>query len=307
VSYNKHVPWVLVDVSYLAYRALHSLGHLSWEGEPSGVVFGLFQQLKTICQDPRVHSNRVGLFFDSRTSYREEVFPDYKKKRRDKRSEEEKALIATLWEQVHRLRKKGFKQVGLPCYLQRGLESDDLLAMAVHQVEQRGERSIVVTADGDLYQAIGESSDWYDPARALYYTRESFEEARGIDPRKWGQVKTIAGCKSDNVPGVPGIGEKTAVKYLLGTLPQHLKSHARILSEQGEAVRRFNRRLVQLPHELTRPVSLKDPSWNFPGFLEVCEEYGLRSVLKQKNSWRNFFQGSGGGFFPRKRGEAYGR
>lgn len=290
-------PWVLIDVSFLAYRALHSVGHLEIGDVPSGVVFGLLSQLRSICEDPLVNSNKMVLFFDSGSSYRREAYEDYKRKRHSKKTDEEVEIISEMWTQVHTLRHSLFEKMGVQCLSQEGLESDDLIAFASRQIKKRGETGVIITSDGDLYQCINKNVHWYNPSRKLYYTQSTFKRKHGLLPREWGEVKAIGGCASDNVKGIDGVGEGTAIKYLLGALPTHWKKHKDIESKKGKKIRKRNRPLVVLPHEKTEAFTLEKPSYDDNVFFHFCKRYELVSFLKKRNGWRTFFHGQQ----PRKR------
>lgn len=295
-------PWVLVDVSYLAHRALHSTGDLEYEETPTGVLYGLLTQLRTICQDPVVKSNRIVLFFDSGKSYRANVFPDYKKKRKDRRTPAERADISRLWKQVRLAREKVFPLIGIPCYRQTGLESDDLIAQAALQITERGDRSIIISADGDLLQCITDTCEWYDPGRKTRHTISSMETVKGIAPSLWGRVKSLAGCQTDNVPGIPGVGVTTAIKFLNGTLPSKYKAFKAIVSPTGKRIAARNARLVVLPHAKTLELPyLRPPVFDVKEFFEVCKQYGLKSFLAKKNGWVNFFNGPQRGLLSSRR------
>ncbi len=281
-------PWVLIDLSFLAYRAIHTVGHLKFEGVQTGVMFGFFNQLRMICQDRNVQSNKIGIFCDSRKSFRKKFFKKYKEKRHQDRTPREKAEIDLMWKQVRILVRDVLPAMGVPIYRQMGLESDDLLAMAAGQIRYGGERAIIVTADGDLYQCIRNAVHWFDPSRRIYHTPATFRGKKGIDAKQWGLVKTLAGCHSDNVPGIPGIGEKTAIKYLLHTLPEHLKSYQKILG--GSKIATRNAELVVLPHPKTRAVKLREPEYDAKAFFAACRKFGLISFIKDKHRWLNFFQ-----------------
>jgi len=290
------VKWVLVDVSFLAYRALHTVGHLAVEETPTGVLFGFFSQLRSICQDPRVDSNKIALFFDSKKSYREKAYPLYKKKRRQEQPEERIQQINSMWDQVKILRNKILPAIGVPCFLQAGLESDDLIAHASRSLimkawQDKGPRGVIITADGDLYQCINPACHWYDPSRSKYFDVPTFLAAKGIHPSRWGEVKVIGGCSSDNVTGVPGVGEKTAVDFLKGQLPKKYKRYQAIVSDEGKEIRERNRDLVVLPHPKTKAFELTTPIYNSDAFFHYCERYGLVSFLNKKGGWLRFWEG----------------
>lgn len=285
--------WVLIDVSFLAYRAMHSVGYLDVDDVPTGVIFGFFRQLRSVCEDAQVRSNKVVLFFDSdgRKSFRKKAFPAYKEKRHVDREEEEEEVVSRMWSQVRLLRRTILPNIGFQCLRQTGLESDDLLAQASRNLVFAQDRGVIVTSDQDLYQCINQSCDWFNPQRKLYYTARSFEHKHGIYPGRWGEVKTLAGCKSDCVPGIPGVGEKTAIKHLLGVLPEKYRARQKIESKEGQAIAKRNKALVVLPHRKTKTLTLKAPNYDFQAFLSMCEEYELRTFLNKERSWRKFFLG----------------
>lgn len=281
---------VLIDTSYLAYRALHTFKQLTFEEIPTGVIFGFFEQLRTICRSARVNSNRIALFIDSRQSYRRLSYPTYKAKR-ENRTEEEVQRLILLKDQVKILWSKILPEMGLPVYRQTGLEADDLMAAMAATMKGNQHQGIMITADQDMFQCITEACHWYDPARSVYLYPFSFQANKSIVASQWGEVKALAGCSSDNVAGVPGVGEKTAIKFLKGTLPARFQSFKAIMSVKGKKIIARNRPLVVLPHARTKPIEWCDPKILMDAFFHYCERYGLASYLqkKQRNNWISFF------------------
>lgn len=285
--------WCLIDASWLAYRARHAFGQrLSFADEPTGVVFGFFEQLRVTCYDPRVRTNAVALCFDSRKSYRRNAFPAYKQKRREERTPAEWAEVIAMKEQVERLRRDILPRCGFVCLKQSGLESDDVMAMAATQLPGTG---VMVTADNDLYQCINDRVHWYDPVRDLYLDPARLVERKRVGSNEWGLVKCLAGCRGDGVPGIPGIGEKTAIDYIWKILKPGKKLDA-IMSPEGLRIMARNERLVVLPHLKTRPVKLPPdgPQYDRRAFYDVCAEYGFKSYLDgpRRRAWDGFFDGA---------------
>lgn len=297
--------WVLVDVSYLAYRALHSVGDLSHDDVPTGIIFGFLHQLREVCFDDRIRSNKVAIFAESRRSLRVEVYPDYKQKRRAERTDEEIERIRTMRLQLNELTSKVLPEIGFPVFQQDGLESDDVLAAAADSLTaaKTPERlGVMITSDGDLYQCISSKVHWYDPMRRLYYDVPTFKADKGVLPFDWGEVKAIGGCKTDNVDGIEGVSETTAIKYVRGELPVHHKTHGRITSPTGKATIKRNRELVVLPHCDTKPVRLPDRvDYDVDVFFRYCERFGLKSILRERDGWDKFLTGEP--FRTRRRGE----
>lgn len=288
--------WVLVDVSYLAYRAMHAVGDLENEDVPTGVIFGFFHQLRQICLDRRIQSNRVAIFCDSRTSLRKRAHPPYKEKRWTERTQEEIEKVRTMRTQVELLSSEVLPEIGFPVHQQEGLESDDTIAWVANRIStdarlrlETDRKAVMVTSDGDLFQSITEHVHWFDPQRDRYLTPTAFAEWKGVPPSTWGEVKALSGCSSDCVAGVPGVGEATAIRFLKGELPPRLKAHQSIVSRRDVVDR--NRRLVVLPHEATEPVVLREPRYDAGEFFRQCKRFGLLSVLRDKESWAKFFDG----------------
>lgn len=287
--------WVLIDSSYLGYRAVYTTNGLEFENQATGILYGFFEQLRTICSDPRVLSNKVAIFFDSRKSIRQLEFPWYKESRRNgvRRLEpEEYEKFIAMKEQMLLLRKEVLPAIGLPVYMQTGLESDDLIAQAASHYNGKTREAVMITADADLYQCISPAVHWYDVTRKKYYDPASFEEAKGIPPTKWALVKQMMGCHTDDVPGIPGIGEKSAIAYITGKLPHAYKTYFRIACEKGQEVVKRNERLVKLPHPRTRTVVLQNPEYDQEAFRSFCERYGITSFFKGKrgDEWGLFFK-----------------
>lgn len=285
-------PWLLIDLSYLAHRARYALDGLQFQDLPTGVLFGFFEQLRTICHDERCRSNRVAMFFDSKHTYRKKDFPDYKAHRKDKLTEEEVEQLHVMYQQVKLLRTEILPAIGFPIYQQTGCESDDLMAIAAREFKGLERQAVIITADGDLWQCITPAVHWYDPCRKRYLDPDGFRTEKGLRPEQWKEVKALAGCDGDGVPGIPGVGTKTAVDYLLGKLNTGYKRAKAIVSPEGRAIYERNKGLVFLPHPKTKPISLLEPEYKAEEFFKMAERYGLLSFLKEpkRGEWMEFFK-----------------
>jgi len=276
----------LIDASYLAHRARNALKDLSHEDYPTGVLFGLLEQLRATCSDPKIESNRVLLCFDSKRSYRRKSYPEYKRGRTQDRTEGEQLQLDVMYSQMDMMRKVMFPAVGFQVAFQSGVESDDLMAYAAAHAKGK---VIIVTADGDLYQCITDDVHFYDPGRHLYHTPLTFWASKGIEPHRWAEVKCIAGCSSDNVQGVSGVGEISAIDFLLGNMPKRYIRYQSIVN--GEGVRERNRGLITLPHVKTRPFEFEEPCYQPDVFWSFCQSLGIESYLAgtRHTMWVRFF------------------
>jgi 5'-3' exonuclease len=203
-----------------------------------------------------------------------EIFPEYKKKRKTLTQEEEQSrVIKTVqFNQIYDdvLPSLGFRNI----YRIRGYESDDLIACIVKG--RNPKETIVVSSDHDLFQLLDNCS-LYAPTKKQSTDKNIFMREHGIEPSLWHQVKAIAGCNTDEVPGIPSVGEKSAVKYLKGQLKGiKLKD----IEAKPEIIKR-NLPLVTLPFAGCPVPRLVKNELTIDGFKEVCEKYGMGSLLER--------------------------
>jgi 5'-3' exonuclease len=288
-----NMPWILVDLSYLAHRARFASGDLEYDDFYTGVMFGFWEQVRTLCRE--VQSNNFQFFFDSRKSFRRKAYPEYKATRSANLSDEERRQMKIMREQIQFLRRDVLPNIGFSVYHQTGCESDDLMAQAALQLSERNESSIIVTADGDLWQCISQTVTWYDPGKKRWITPPRFLKEKGISCNQWGQVKAIAGCSGDNVKGIAGVGEKKAIQYLTGQMPDHHKAFKNIQNDERDkhSIIARNQELVVLPHKKTKPLKIHVSQGDSGRFFTMCERYGFLSYLREprQKEWAQFFNG----------------
>lgn len=271
--------WLLIDVNFLAHRAFHSTGELSHNGKSTGVYFGVIRDLVTFSD---FHNSSKFVFcFDGRNSLRKNIFPGYKNRviSKDKSFIDQRAAIK---DQI-----KGLKDNYLPylgyenIFYQDGYEADDCIAsVAMNLGEEDG---IIISSDKDFYQLLrsgngnGEVICW-DPNQKKAMTERGLKKEYGVTPQQWIEVKALAGCKSDKVPGLPGIGEITAARYLTGKLETHLKAHKIICDNLDSDALRRNRELVTLPYSGVNKFKLKDDK-TFPSlWKQLYSELGITTL-----------------------------
>lgn len=273
---------MLIDCHFLCWRAFHTTGNLSYEDIPTGVVYGFLATLESIYE--KWQPCEFVFAWDSSKSYRKKQFPEYKQ-RNDDLTEEEIEELVLVKEQMKDLRTRILPEIGLHNnLLLTGLEADDIIAEFAFANKESTLKMVVVSGDEDLYQLL-ECLDFFQPVKNETFTEAKFKHKYGIEPGQWGEVKAMAGCSSDNVPGLKGVGEKTAIRYLTGELGQHTKAYTSI-AENSDYLAEM-RRLVILPHEKTPELpGLALNKFNSKGFDRICEEYGLRKVKQKKDLWK---------------------
>ena len=188
--------------------------------------------------------------------------------------------------QFARLRMKVLPKFGFKNnFIQTGLEADDIIAAIVQNYEPP-EKFIIVSSDNDLYQLLSPTVSMFSNKSKKMMTVESFTKKWGIAPELWPMVKQIAGCTSDTVKGVVGIGEKKAIQFLLGTLKEHTKGYKSIID--GKDIIDRNEALVVLPFKGTKvPNIVEEETFYLANFIEITDEYGFRSFqqIESLDQW----------------------
>lgn len=234
---------VICDVSNLAHRAKHShKGMFSPAGEPCGVFAGILQECRKL--ERLFDTNTLAFCFDSKHLLRKTLHPGYKGAREAKKqeeSDEDKEARFAMYTQVKELNRllplMGCKNV----FGVKGYEADDLIS-SLAASSQFG-RAIIVSSDEDLYQCLGPSISQYKPVTQQLYTVDMLMEEYGLMPCQWPSAKAWAGDDGDSIPGIKGVGTKTAAKWILGKASEKQKA----LFEQNLALYNQNIQLVKLP------------------------------------------------------------
>jgi len=295
VSYaHKKQKAIIIDCNGLCHREYHSLRNigLNYSGLKTDIIFGFFRELKYFVKT--MHCNKFIFAWDSVRNFRINKYPEYKLKRRtqkEEKSDEEKELERIIFDQFDELRIDilpflGFQNI----FIQTGMEADDIIASVVMN-NYEDYNLTVVSGDEDLLQLL-DYCKIYRPIKKEYVSRETFINKYGIEPIDWVKVKAIAGCVSDEVKGIDGVGEKTAIRYLLGELPNTHKTYQKIISQEGQEIYNRNLPIVKLPFEGTHRFIIANDRLNIYSFRKVFEKYGFFSFLKDEdfNFWCKSFQ-----------------
>jgi 5'-3' exonuclease len=278
-------PVIVVDSNYLCHLAKHSMGNLSYDEMEVGVIFGFMRQIITLSK--AFKSNKFVFIWDSKSSKRKEIFPEYKLNRHYEMSPEDKLINDLAYKQFTVIRKDIIPELGFTNnFCISGYEGDDLMASFV---SNNHVPLILVSSDNDLYQClVPELVKMYFIRTKKFYTSEDFWNEWGISNIYWADVKSISGCKTDGVPGVAGVGEKTAVKYIRGKLKPNSPVYLKI--KQSDELIFRNRKLVTLPFSDTPKVVMNDFSeLSLDGFLQVSNRFGFQSMLTKEaiKTWKD--------------------
>ena len=269
-------PHLILDCNYLCHRAKHTFGDLRASHTATGVVYGFLRDLLALRE--RFNTNRFVFCWDSDWSKRKAILPTYKQNRKKEYTKEEEKFNEAFRKQIHKLKTEYLPTIGFKNILwQDGYESDDHIAAVCQALVPDVEEGIVVTADQDLYQCISSNISWYNPRTRVLMHLSLFKNTFGIRPKQWVKVKAIAGCTSDNIKGVHGIGNMTALLYIRKELKSTSKKYQAIKTHWKDIVL-FNRPFVELPFKGTDPVRLVKDNVTQEGWNKVTKKLKMKSI-----------------------------
>lgn len=271
---------VLIDCNNIAYGAAHLKTGMSYNGMQTDVIYGFFNQFFAIANEFR--GSDFFFCWDSKENLRRKISPIYKN--RDHKSDIENGLdYDSVFRQFNQLHSEILPALGFKgrVFKREGYEADDIIAYLSKQFP-----CIIVSSDEDLYQLLSKNVSMYKPFKKAYYTVSDFwGDYNGISSQLWPAVKAIAGCKGDNVIGIEGVGEKTAVRHLLGKLKMNTAAAQRILMAEINGMIEKNLKLVTLPfgdgwEEFFGEISEK-PKFEKTDFYNIFKQYGFVNFIKR--------------------------
>lgn len=282
---NRRKKFFLIDGNSFCYRAYYAIRHLSnSKGQPTNAVYGVLTMIKKIVKDE--NPDMLAVAFDVKgPTFRHKKYDEYKITR--------KPMPDDLVGQMGYI-KKIIKAHNIPIYELAGYEADDILATLAKKTAAEGIDAFIVTGDKDALQLIGPHIKVYNPGKegAIYGAKE-VRERFGVGPERMTDLMALAGDKSDNIPGVPGIGEKTAIELMkeFGSLEEVLKNTHKIKSESRRKKIDSSREIAALSKELATikenvPIEinfddlrLKKP--DEAALFELFKELGFLNFLKE--------------------------
>ncbi|MBK5277086.1 MAG: DNA polymerase I [Desulfuromonadales bacterium] len=273
----------LVDGSSYIYRAYYAIRHLSSpSGHPTNAIYGFIQMLLKLLKDHQ--PKHVAVVFDvGRVTFRTGLYPEYKANRA--------AMPDDLRAQVGPIREV-VRAFNIPALELAGYEADDIIGALAARHSAAGGRVVVVTGDKDLMQIVTEKVTLLDTMKGKASGIPEVIERFGVGPELVPDILGLAGDSSDNIPGVPGIGEKTAIKMIqeFGTLDQLLERAGEVKGKVGEKLREFreqallSRRLatieLNVPLEVTtEELYASEP--DTPVLNAFFKQYGFNTLIRE--------------------------
>jgi DNA polymerase-1 len=258
---------LLIDGHSMAYRAFFALpaeNFTTAQGQHTNAIYGFATMLISLLKDEK--PTHLAVAFDvSRKTFRTEIFPEYKANRA-KTPDEFRSQMSYLHELV-----KGF---GISQFEIEGYEADDIIATITKRAEIEGAEVLICTGDRDSFQLVSPQTTVLYPKRGVSemarMTPEAVQEKYGMSPEQYPDFAALRGDPSDNLPSIPGVGEKTAAKWVVeyGSLAKLLASAENVGGKVGESLRanidnvKRNRELTQLIHDAPIEFSIDALAWS---------------------------------------------
>ncbi|MDH5571757.1 MAG: DNA polymerase I, partial [Gammaproteobacteria bacterium] len=237
MSENSNKPFVLVDGSSYLFRAYHAMPELTnSRGEATGTIYGVINMLRRLLTD--YDPEHIAVVFDAKgKTFRNDMYPQYKANR--------PPMPDDLREQIQPVHEI-IKAMGLPLLCIDGVEADDVIGTLAQQATAKKMDTLISTGDKDMAQLVNEHVHLINTMTNTHSDAQAVTEKFGVGPELIIDYLALVGDTSDNVPGVPKVGPKTAVKWLTeyGDLDTVIKRAAEVKGKVGESLRDS---LEQLP------------------------------------------------------------
>ena len=234
---------MLVDGSSYLYRAFHAMPNLmNSRGEATGAIYGVINMLRRLLNT--LEATYFSVIFDAPgPTFRNALYPEYKANRPPMPEELRSQITA-----VHAV----IKALGLPLICIRGVEADDVIGTLAIQSANSGMDVLIISSDKDLAQLVNKKITMIDTMKDFTYDNQGVQKKFGVSPGQIIDYLSLVGDASDNIPGVPKVGPKTACKLLqqYGSLEKLLQNTDEISGKVGESLR-SSLHQISLSHKLT--------------------------------------------------------
>lgn len=287
----KNNTYLVLDCHYLAHRAFHSMKELIHAGAPTGVLFGFLKEVCFLVE--KFETPNVIFCFDADGSVRKDMYPDYKKKRHSKPLTDEEILAKKQFHKQIRLLRDGhlFEMGFQNVFWKNGYESDDFIARVVKALVRRDPEATVymITGDCDMYQLLRPNVYFYNPNKKKVFSEVTLKKELDMTPKEYRRCLAIAGCDTDEVKGVKGVGIKTALKYVRKEIPKDSPRYKSI--KANRSITKRNYKLVALPFRSTPKIELLADTVTPERWNTVVKSMGMKSLQDA--------------FFPRQRRRSF--
>lgn len=267
-------PLILVDGSSYLYRAFHAMPALTnSKGFPTGAVYGVINMLKRLIAD--YQPEYMAVVFDAKgKTFRDEIYAEYKATRQEMPSD-----LAKQIEPIHHI----IRSMGLPLIMIEGVEADDVIGTLAAHASKAKMKTLISTGDKDIAQLVDSDVTLINTMTNLVLNPETVKEKFGVSPERIIDYLTLVGDTSDNIPGVPQVGPKTAAKWINehGSLDNIIANADKISGKVGENLRAslpqipLTKTLVTIKCDVALPVEFTDL------VVKAADKKGLHDLYKE--------------------------
>jgi DNA polymerase I len=272
----------LIDGHSYFYRAFHAIRNLSnSKGVPTNAIFGFTNMLFKLVRERK--PDAIAVVMDSPgPTERHKIYEQYKAQRPE--------TPGDLISQIPHL-KKIISAFNIRSFEMPGLEADDIICSIAKKAAAEGLNVYILTGDKDMMQVVGSNIRIYDPMKELLIEDKDVVERYGVPPSRMAELMALTGDTSDNIPGVKGIGEKTAKELLSETSLDDLIAHpekirnerVRKMITEGMDMIRLSRTLATIDSDLPvevdiRALAAREPDW--AALLDIFSEFEFTSLIK---------------------------
>jgi 5'-3' exonuclease len=269
---------ILIDVHNLGHRIYHTLQtDIQKEEIEADFLFVFLNSIQLIAN--KFETNNIIFAWDSKKSFRKKEYSNYKKRKRQE-------LVINIYKQFNILKKEILPEIGFKNNLkQSGIEADDIIAKVCEQEKRMNK--LIVSNDGDMRQCL-DYFTWIWDGKKLLKKDEFSRQIHNLDPQVYyPKIKALAGCQSDNIKGIHGVGELTAAKYFADKRLLTKKKIGLIESEMW--LMHKNLSFVKLPHEKTKDFKLTYNDFDKERTIKIFMKYNFESFLDNFNKWEIFY------------------
>ena len=282
---------LLIDGHSMAYRAFYALPVENFKtttGQPTNAIYGFASMLINLIKEEK--PTHIAVAFDvSRKTFRTERFPEYKANRAST-PDEFRSQMSHINEMID--------SFGIKHFEVEGFEADDIIATLAKTAELKGFDTLICTGDRDSFQLVNDKTTVLYPKKGVTemsrMTPAAVVEKYGLTPQQYPDFAALRGDPSDNLPSVPGVGEKTATKWIIdyGSLEKLLENSKGITGKVGESLRanievvKLNRELTHLLDDVNLSTDVEDLAWSgfdagaMGMFFEKLEIRALKERIK---------------------------
>ncbi|MDP8268318.1 MAG: hypothetical protein P9L97_06265 [Candidatus Tenebribacter davisii] len=287
---------LILDLLAVLHTIKFSLGknRLSENEKHTFIIYGFLMKLNFLIK--KTGANQIVFALDSHSSKRKELYPTYKEKRGQNRTEQQIILDNLAHPQFEKIIDYVLPTIGYRnLFGSEGFEADDSIGRICKKYPN--EQIVICSTDHDMYMLLTNNVCMLNAKTNNYYTITDFEREFKIPSKMWKRVKAMGGCASDNIKGVEipksdptkkqmHVAQTGALNYLTGKMKSTTKAYKAIESRAGKNIINRNKALVILPMRGTPDFTIRPDHPSLRKFIQLCVEYQFDAILENIHPWK---------------------